>query len=568
MAPLRVVVIGGVAAGPKVASKIIRLHPEAEVTVIEKGVFLSYAGCGLPYYVSGVVHEQKELMATPAGTVRDPVFFQKVKNVQVLNRTEATAIDRAARTVRVRALEDGAERTIPYDKLILCTGASSFTPPIPGRDSKGVFSLYGVEDAEGIRAALAEERARDVVVIGGGLIGVEITEALIARGCRVTIVEMVPQILGFLDEEMARLVTAHMESKGVKVRVRTKVEEILAKNGAVAGVRTDAGELAADMVIMAVGVRPNATLAKEAGLEIGPSGGIAVDDHQRTSDPNILAAGDCCQMRHLVDGQPAYVPLGSTANKMGRVAANVACGREDRFPGVLGSCVCKVFDFAVGATGLCERKARAAGYDVTIVLAPAPDKAHFMPEAQPLLMKLVVDKATRKLLGAQAVGPGAADKRIDVAAMALTAGMTVDDLAQADLCYAPPFSPAMDNILTAANIARNKLDGFFEGISPSALQGRIDSGSNGFVLLDNRSPEEFAQVRLAGSINLPLGKLRGEGCDLPKETEIICLCKISLRGYEGALILKSLGYEKVKVLDGGIAMWPYAKEIPGAACTT
>jgi len=555
--PLRVVIVGGVAAGPKVASKVIRLCQDAEVTIVEKGKLLSYAGCGLPYYVSGVVQDQKELMCTPVGTVRDPVFFQNVKNVKVLNETEALEVDRANRRVRVRDVVQGQESWLDYDKLVLGTGARPVIPPIPGTDLDNVFTLQGVHDAEGIRAALSQDKARDVVIVGGGLIGVEITEALAQRGCRVTIVEMMPQILRILDPDMVRLVEHHMESHGVRVLTNTKLEKIEGE-ASVTAVQTSAGRMAADMVILAIGVRPNVTLAEAAGLEIGPTGAIKVNDRMQTSDPDIYAAGDCVECKDLMTGKPCFVPLGSTANKQGRVAAVNICGGQDCFPGVLGSTVCKVFDFCVARTGLSESAAKEEGYDIVTVLAPAPDKAHFMPEAKVLMLKLIADRDTRKLLGAQAVGPGAGDKRIDVVAMALTAGMTVDQLANADLCYAPPFAPAMDNIITAANVVRNKMDGYMDGIAPAEVHRMLEEKRD-FTFLDVRSPQEYEQVRLPGSMLIPLGALRGRLDELPRDKEIITFCKISLRGYEAALILKAAGLEKVRVMDGGVAMWPFQK---------
>ena len=555
--PLRVVIVGGVAAGPKVASKIIRLCQDAEVTIIEQGRLLSYAGCGLPYYVSGVVKDQKDLMSTPVGTVRDPVFFQNVKNVRVFNQTEATEIDRAGRRLRVRDLVRGEESWLDYDKLVLAIGARPVVPPIPGTDLDNVFTLQGVHDAEGIRAALAQEKARDVVIVGGGLIGVEITEALVQHGCRVTIVEMIPQVLRILDPDMVQLVEQHMESHGVRVLTNTKVEAIEG-DGTVAAVQTTAGHIPADMVVLAIGVRPNVTLAEGAGLEIGVTGAIKVDDRMQTSDPDIYAAGDCVECTDLMTGKPCFVPLGSTANKQGRVAAVNICGGEDHFPGVLGSTVCKVFDFCVARTGLSQSTAEKQGYDVVTAWVPAPDKAHFMPQAKLLILKLMADRKTRKLLGAQAVGPGAGDKRIDVVAMALMAGMTVDQLANADLCYAPPFSPAMDNIITAANVVRNKVDGYMDGIIPAEVHRMLEEKRD-FTFLDVRSPQEYEQVHLPGSMLIPLGSLRGRLEELPKDKEVITFCKISLREYEAALILKAAGLEKVRVVDGGVAMWPFQK---------
>ena len=555
--PLRVVIVGGVAAGPKVASKIIRLRPDAEVTIVEKGKLISYAGCGLPYYVSGVVKEQKELMCTPVGAVRDPVFFQKVKNVRVMNQTEAMEIDRSAKRLRARS-DGGQESWLEYDKLVLATGATPVVPPIPNVHLGNIFTLHGVHDAEGIKAVLAEQKAHDVVIVGGGLIGVEVTEAMAQRGCRVTIVEMLPQILRILDWELAKLVEQHMESHGVRTLTGTKVVSFEG-NGKVAKVNTDAGiTLPADMVVLAIGVRPCVDLGRKAGLEVGSTGALCVDDHLRTSDPDIYATGDCVESTDLLTGKPCYVPMGSTANKHGRVAAVNICGGNDTFPGVLGSTVCKVFDYCVARTGLTEAEARKHGYEVVTALAPAPDRAHFMPTAKMLVLKLIADARTRRLIGAQAIGPGEGDKRIDVAAMAITAGMTVDQLANVDLCYAPPYSPAMDNIITAANVVRNKLDGHMQGVTPMEVKSMLDEGRD-IVLLDVRSPAEHDEVRLPHSTLIPLGALRGRLDELPKDKEIVTFCKISLRGYEAALILKAAGFSNVSVMDGGIATWPYEK---------
>jgi len=459
----------------------------------------------------------------------------------------------------------GTEPTewLAYDKLVLCTGARPVKPPLPGVDKLGVYTLHEVEDAEGIKAALAETRAKDVVVVGGGLIGVEMTEALAEHGCRVTVVEKLDQILTMLDAHMARLVEKHMEAKGVRVMTGSGVEAILGRPGddrRVGAVQTTAGTLPADMVILSIGVRPNTDLARDAGLAICErTRAIAVNRHMQTSDPDIYAAGDCVAVNHLMTGQPAFIPLGSTANKQGRVAANHICGIADEFPGVLGSAVCKVFDFCVACTGLTEREARAAGYDVAVTLTPAPDKAHFMPDARLLILKLIADRATRRLLGAQAVGPGAGDKRIDVAAMALTAGMTVDQLAHADLCYAPPFSPAVDNILTAADVMRNKLDGMLKGVSAAELHAELRS-ENPPALLDVRTPDEFKTMRLPGSLFIPLGALRARLNEVPRDRPVVAFCKISLRGYEAARILCGAGYSDVRVLDGGLVTWPYDLE--------
>ena len=549
----RVVIIGGVAAGTKTAAKLRRLDPSADITIVDKGHFVSYAGCGLPYYVSGVIKEQKDLMATVLGVVRDPAFFQKTMNVKVLTRTEATKIDRAARRVEVRDAQ--GVRWLDYDVLVIATGVRPVVPKLPGIDLPGVFTLHRIEDAEGIKAAAAV--GKSAAIIGGGLIGVEMAEALVQLGLRVSVVEMLPQILPMLDWEMATLVQRHMESKGVRVLTEAPAERIEGRER-VEAVVARGERILADLAVVAVGIRPNGELAREAGLDIGPTGAIRVDDHMRASDPAIYAVGDCTEDRHLVTGAPVFLSNGASANKKGRVAAINIAGGDDRFPGIVGSTICKVFDFTVARTGLTEKQAREAGFDPMSAIAPAPDKAHFYPGAKQLILKLVADRRTRKLLGAQGVGPGDAARRTDVAATALVAGMTVDQVAQLDLCYAPPYAPPLDNLIVAANVLRNKLDGHLVGISPIEVKAKRDAGQE-FVLLDVRTPPEFEKSRIEGAKLIPLGALKDRLAELPRDQEIVTFCQVSLRGYQAQLLLRRSGFVNVKVMDGGIVAWPYEK---------
>lgn len=555
--PIRVVIVGGVAAGPKTAAKIMRLNPNAQVVLLEKGSYLSYAGCGLPYYVGDWVKEQKQLMDTPTGAVRDAAFFKNVKGFDVRTRTEAVEIDRAGKRVKARRLDSGEEYWLEYDALVLATGASPVVPPIPGIELPNVHTLHKIEDADAVKKIVDGRAAGNAVVIGGGLIGVETAEMLVERGWKVSLVEMLPRILVMLDWEMAKAVEAHMAAKGVRIMTGTQATMIRGE-GRAESVETSNGALPADLVVVAVGVRPNVALAKNAGIELGRSGAIQVDQTMRTSDPYVFAAGDCAECRDRITGKGMFVPLGSTANKHGRVAANVIGGIDDAFPGILCSTVCKVFDFCVARTGLGEAAAREQGYDVVTVLVPGPDKPHYMPTVKTLFLKLIVDRPTRRLLGAQAVGPGDGAHRINIAAVAITAGMTVDQVAHLDLVYAPPFTPAIDNLITAANVARNKLDGVVESVSPMDVRERMQSG-NGFVFLDVRSPQEVAEVALPNALNIPLGALRARAAELDKSQEIVAFCKVSLRGYEAAMILKGLGFQNVRFMDGGVAMWPYEK---------
>ncbi len=555
--PMKVVIIGGVAAGPKVAAKIMRLDPDADVTIVEKGRLLSYAGCGLPFYISGTVKDQSELMSSPAGVVRDPIFFQQVKNVHLMNQTEAVEIDRKKKQVRVKRLLDEAELLLDYDKLVLATGSEPVMPGIEGIKLGNIFTLHGVTDAEGIKSALDRGKARDVVIVGGGLIGIEMTEALVRKGCRVTIVEKLPQIFRLLDVELAMLVENQLESHGVRVLTDTQVKKFQGKD-TIESVVTDKGTYPADLVIIAIGNRPNVTLARQAGLEIGSTGAIKISPRMQTSDANIYAAGDCVENIDLVTQKPCYVPLGSTANKQGRVAAVNICGGNDTFSPILGTVACKVFDYNVAVTGLTEHTAGQAGFDVVTVLVPAPDREHFVPGSQLVMLKLVVDKKSRRLLGAQAIGSGNGDKRIDVAATAIASQMTVEQIANLDLCYAPPYSPVIDNIITAANVARNKLDGLMDGIGPRNLWQMIQEKKD-FVLLDVRTPSEYQCERLNGATFIPLASLRSRFVELDRNKPVVAFCNYSLRAYEAAIILKHQGFKDVKVLDGGLEMWPYEK---------
>jgi NADPH-dependent 2,4-dienoyl-CoA reductase/sulfur reductase-like enzyme/rhodanese-related sulfurtransferase len=563
--PKRIVIVGGVACGPKAAARARRIDPDALITIIEKGEILSYAGCGIPYFLSGDVKDVKGLMETPIGIVRDTVFFKNVKDITVLNRTLAESIDRKKKTVHTVSIADGSHSEIPYDKLVLATGGAPFIPNIPGRDSvNNVFTLCSqacVEDAVKIDQAISEGKLKNAVVIGGGLIGLEVTESLVRRGLSVTIIEMMDRILpGLFDAEMSAYLTRHLTEKGVTVMAGAKVAQITGDDqGNVMAVVTDKGPIAADFVLVAVGVKPNTKLAGDSGLKIGQLGGILIDEEMKTSDPDIYAGGDCVEQVGLVHGMRVNIPMGSTANKHGRVIGTNVAGGTEIFKGVCGTAIVKVFDYTAAATGLSEIAAKKAGFDVQTILSPAPDKAHFYPGAKTIVIKLVADTKSRKLLGAQIIGPGDADKRIDVAAVALGFGATVDQVAGFDLGYAPPYSSAMDNIITAANIMRNKLDGVARSVTPAQVMEKIKRDED-CVLLDVRTPGELTvDGRLPSDkvVNIPLGKLRNQADTLPRDKEIITYCKISLRGYEAAKILEGLGFNDVKFMDGGMVTWPY-----------
>lgn len=553
----KIVVIGGVAAGPKAAARARRLDPTAEITIVEKGELLSYAGCGLPYYISGMVEDRRQLMTTPIGVMRDPQFFAQVKDIQVLNRTEAIQIDRKAKEVEVRSVDSGETRRLPYDKLILATGADPLEPPIPGKDLENVWRLKEVEDADRFREYLQRDACPNVVIIGGGLIGMEMTEAVLECRGEVTIVEMLPHLLPMIDADMAALIEKHMRDVGVNVVTSARVERMEGDaSGKVQSVVTSRGTFPADLVLLSVGIRPNVSLARDAGLLIGPSGGIHVNDYMQTTDRDIYAAGDCAEKSCTIRGTDCFLPLGSVANKEGRVAGSNAVGHVDRFPGVLGATALKLFDWNMGRAGLSVEQAAELGIPIISATVSAPDRPHYYPGNQPIILKLIAERSNRRLIGIQGVGPGDVMKRIDVAITAMAARMTVDDVANLDLAYAPPYSEAMDVLIHGANILRNKFDGLVKGVTSMELQALRQSEED-LVLLDVRSPDEHENGSIPGSVLIPLGAVRSRLDQLPKDKRIVAYCKTSLRAWEAVCTLAGYGYENVEILDGGFLAWPF-----------
>ena len=441
----RLVVVGGVAAGMSAAARAKRAEPALEVVVFERSGFCSYTACGLPYHVSGVVADHRALvMRTPAQ------FAEQGIAVHVLH--EVTEIDTRARMVRVRALDGAGESSEPWDALVLAAGARPAGTGMVGAELPGVFTLRTIEDAQAIRAWIAEQGARDAVVIGGGYIGLEMAEAFRVVGLTTTVVEREEQVLPLVDADVAGEVAAELSAPGVAVRGAPAVEAI-AGDGRVRAVVAGGESLPADVVVIGIGVRPDSALAAAAGLALGAHGGVAVDAHMRTDADRVWAAGDCCQTRHLLHDGAAYVPLGTTANKQGRVAAAGVTGGDESFAGVLGTAVVKVCDLQVGRTGLSEREAKSAGLDAVSASVTHLSRARYYPGHQPLRVKLVAERGSGRLLGGQLVGREGVAKRVDVVAAALHAGATARELAQYDLSYAPPFAPVWDPVLLAARKA-------------------------------------------------------------------------------------------------------------------
>ncbi|ABK99582.1 FAD-dependent oxidoreductase [Pelobacter propionicus] len=559
----RIIVIGGSAAGPKAAARAKRLDPSAEVTIIQKAPEMSMASCGYPYFVAGVFNNRNALISTPYGEVRDPNFFVNTKGIRARTETEVTAIDRTQRTVTCRDLKSGVLDQLSYDKLIIATGAKPRKPPVPGIDLEGVTTLQSMRDADFLRRIRDEGAVKKAVVIGGGLIGIETCEALQLSGIDITVIEMLPQILMFLDWELAEILENHVRSKAANVITDVKLAGFLGENGRLTAVRLENGtELPCELAVLAIGVIPNTDLAQAAGLTIGATGGILVDEHLRTSDPHIYAVGDCIELVQRITGGKTRAPFGDLANLEGRVAGeNAVLGDSVTFPGTFHTGICKVFDFNAGSTGLSEGKARQEGFNVATVINASLDKPEFMG-AKLLISKMVVDADSGRLLGVQCVGPGDVGKQIATAAMALLGKLTVADLVNADLPYAPPFSLAIDHFIATAHLMENKLKGRLNGIGPVQLKEKLDRGETPF-LLDVRTPDEFDMMRIGiGETLIPLGDLRRRLADLPqdREREIVCYCKISLRGYEAAILLQAAGWKNVKVLEGGVMAWPYRRE--------
>lgn len=560
----RIIVIGGSAAGPKAAAKARRLDEQAEIVIIQKAPDLSMASCGYPYYVGGFFDDRNLLICTPTGVVRDPKFYLNAKGIVARTETEATAIDPKSKVVSVRDLKTGKDDTLPYDKLILATGAIPRIPPIPGASLAGITTLQSMQDADYLRKIRDEKTIKKAVIIGGGLIGIETCEALQLAGIEITVIEMLPQLLTFLDWELAKLVENHVRSKNANVITDNGIAEFLGENGRLTGVKLQNGiELPCELAVVAIGVNPNSKLARDAGLEIGSTGGIVVNEYMQTSDPDIYAAGDCVESLNLITGKKVHAPYGDLANLQGRVAGeNAAAGNSATFPGTIQTGICKVFDFAAGSTGLSEKAARAAGCtDIETVINASPDKPGFMTGLL-LVTKLVVERATGKILGAQCVGPGDVSKQLATWAMAIKGGLSVDDMVNADLPYAPPFSLAIDHSIATAHIMQNKLKGRMKGVSCSDVKKMLDGDAPPFIL-DARGPDEYEQMRIGvGERLIPIGALRNRLNELPedKNTEIICYCKISLRGYEAARVLEGRGWKNVKVMEGGIMAWPFPRE--------
>ena len=550
----KIVIIGGTACGPKTAARARRCDPQAQITLIEQGAHLSTATCGLPYYISGVINEEQDLLR-----VRQE-FFEGVMNVQVMTNTKALAIDRVAGEVSVQSVESDQVSNIKYDKLVLATGSSPIVPNLEGVELKGIHTLSNIDDANTIRDMASATGVKRVAIVGAGLIGMEMAEAFAFQELDVTVIEALDWVLPtLLDFEVAAKVEKHLYSRGVKLLLGQRVKGFVGNgDGILRKVLTENAEIDAEMSLLSIGARPNTELARDAGLTIGVTGGIAVNQYLQTSDLNIYAGGDCVENTNRVTGKKVLVPMGSTANKHGRIIGTNITGGSDTFPGVLGTAVVKIFDYNVARVGLNKQQAQAAGYEIVTAIVSDYEHASYYPGGREILIKLVAEKSSGRLLGGQAMGPGEVAKRIDVLATALAFGATAEDVSNLNLAYAPPFSNAMDPLHKAANVIRNKISGCAAALNPVEARHLLETNED-VILLDVRSPGEWDSCRIETPQTklLSLRELRSKLDSLPRDAEIVIYCQTGTRAYQAQRILVSEGFKNVKFVDGGIISWPY-----------
>jgi NADPH-dependent 2,4-dienoyl-CoA reductase/sulfur reductase-like enzyme/rhodanese-related sulfurtransferase len=558
--PKQIVIIGAVALGPKAACRVKRLLPDSRVTMIDRGSRISYGGCGIPFYVSGEISESSALQSTAFHMVRNQEFFRDIKDVGVMTRTEATAIDRAAKTVATRNLDTGQEEKIPYDQLVLAMGSSPRRLPIPGLDLPGVHTVDSLEAAEAIKNLVAGGGVGSACIVGSGFIGLEMAVAFADMwGLDVTVVELFDQILpGVTSPGLSRMAQKHMEEKGVVFRLSEQVARIEGE-GKAQRVVTDKGTIEADLVIVSVGVVPNSQLAKDAGLAVSARGGIIVDASMRTSDPDILAGGDCVEVKNLVTDQPMFLPLGSMANRQGRVIGDNLAGRDTTFPGVVGSWCVKLFDLGVAGTGLTLAGAKRAGFDAVSTHVTMIDRAHFYPEHELMSLELVAERGSKRVLGIQGLGSSgdALVGKINTVAAMLPGKPVVADVSNVEVAYSPPFASAMDILNTLGNAADNILTGQNQGISVGEFEALWRDGDGDDVFfLDCREwgdAGKFVEKYPSRWHNIPQGELRKRLAEVPKDKKIVLMCNTGARSYEALVTLAHMGFSDVRSVEGGMA---------------
>ncbi len=537
---MKVVIIGGVAGGMSAATRLRRLETTAEIVVLERGHHVSYANCGLPYFIGGVIEEEDSLLLQTPETLHSRFRI----DVRVCN--EALAIDPRAKSVQVKNWTTGDEYAISYDKLILSPGASPVIPPVPGIER--AYTLRGMEDV----TAIVDEVARfpkNAVVIGGGFIGVEIAENLVHLGIHTTVVEATSQLLAPLDPEMAGRVAEEMRSHGVTLCLGETVNEV--RSGSVR--LSNGEELTADIVVVAIGVRPESSLAEAAGLRIGKQGGVIVDDFNRTSDPSIYAIGDVVEQHDALNGAPTLVPLANIANRQGRIVADHMSGRPVGVVPTIATAIVKVFDLVIAVAGWNEKRLTRDGRDFLAIHTHPLSHADYYPNAKSMAIKILVDPLRGTIFGAQIVGSEGVDKRIDVIATAMRAGLTAPELAGLELAYAPPFGSAKDAVNMLGYVAENRLSHLVDSVQWSEVERLRREGN---TMLDVRSTDEFACGAVPGAVNIPIDELRERMSEIPGGDLIVC-CHVGTRAHAAALLLNASGFH-ARILDGGYETWSHS----------
>lgn len=534
---MKVLIIGGVAGGASCAARLRRLDEKAEIVIIERGEFISFANCGLPYYIGGEITERSSL------TLQTPESFKARFNIDVRTFSEAVAIDTKNRSVTVRSLKTGEEYTESYDSLLLSPGASPIRPNIEGIDSEKVFTLRNIPDTVRIKEYIDKTHPRSAVVIGGGYIGVEMAENLAKAGLKVDIVELADHLIASLDFDMAADVHRYIKAKGIRLHLNNGVKAI---NGNTVVLQN--GEIAADMIIMSVGVRPDTAFVRSSDIKTDGRGSIIVNERMQTSAPNVYAVGDAVVVKNYITGEPSFIPLAGPANKQGRIAADNICGIPSEYKGTQGSSVLKLFDMTVATTGLNEKSATAAGYDYDKTYTYSASHASYYPNSSMMSVKLLWDKATHKILGAQIVGFDGVDKRMDVIATAIRLGARVTDLADLELCYAPPFGSAKDPVNMVGFVAENVITGkigqfFWHDVEKLPRDGSV-------TLLDTRTDTEVARGRIDGFMHIPLDSLRKRIHEIPKGKPVYVHCHSGLRSYIACRILAGNGFECYNLAGG------------------
>ena len=553
----RILIVGGVAGGASAAARARRLSEEAEIVMFERGEFVSFANCGLPYHIGGDIPNRDALL------LQTPQSFKRRFNVDVRVFHEVIEIDKGGKSLLVRNLQTGEERREPYDVLLLSPGAVPIRPPFPGIDSPGVHTLRNIPDMDRILAALHHDKPRHVTVVGGGFIGLEMMEALHQRKLEVTLLELSDQVMAPVDKEMANMLHARIREEGIDLRLRTGLSaierlDVPAEKGLAvpAGLRltlNDGSHLDTGLLILAIGVKPETLLAAKAGLELGPRGGIKVDAGMRTSDPCIFAVGDAVEETDFVTGESVLIPLAGPANRQGRIAADNMLGRSETYKKTQGTAICKLFDLAVASTGLNEKRLVQLGLPFEKVYVHPGSHAGYYPGAHPISLKLLF-APDGKIYGAQAIGKDGIDKRIDVLAVAQRAGLTVFDLQDLELTYAPPFGSAKDVINMAGFVASNHLKGDTILCHAAEVQARNPHQ----LVVDVRNAPELDKLgRIPGALHIPLDELRGRLDELPKDKELLISCQVGLRGHVACRLLSQHGF-KVKNLSGGFKTWQLA----------